>query len=247
MTNLRMLLPLALLAAGSLAVGSGRAEEAEVSVHVDARKVLAANDRFWANVVFHPTEYLSTEWGKEHIALLRESGAALKYVRIYNQPEDAVYVRDDGTNGYRMLARLGPEFVPSHVAPAEAPVRAVAARDGKRQAAVLLAHFRNQHPDNLGPGAVVELEIETQFPAGTPVVLHHWRVDETHSNAYTMFRRLGRPDKPTAEQIAQIKARMGLEPLEAPRKLRIDGAVKLTVELPCNALSLVELVAETDR
>ncbi len=518
-----------------------------VSVNVDAREALAANDRFWANVVFHPTEYLSTEWGEEHIALLRESGAALKYVRVYNQPEDAAYVRQDGTigyrwdhfdrradlileqglkpsvaffsmpapiaadptllrkrpfldgkrvylgapkdyqlwqemcadftrhvierhgedevatwrfycwnepdlrgfsrfeieeyrplydhfaagvrsvteripiggpslssgniyrnphlfrntlehiargknfatgekgspidfitihtygghgaagssrskypsvdymleqqlrlatirdefpelrnvpivvaewgvtsgggtsmarqplaevrnsqfapaflvtavarlldlklnddvrigdmylclsgyevarkadfegkrtastrsgfdkpllNGYRMLARLGPEFVSSRAAPVEAPVRAVAARDGKRQAAVLVAHFRNNHPDNLGPGAVVELEIATQFPAGTPVVLHHWRVDETHSNAYTIFRELGRPDNPTAEQIAQIKARMGLEPLEEPQKLCIDGPVSLMVELPCNALSLIELVAETDR
>ncbi len=544
MTRLRIVLAFVLLGAACLAAGPARADDAAVSVRVDAREVLTANDQFWANLVFHPTEYLSTEWGEEHIAVLRESGAALKYVRIYNQPEDAAVVRDDGTigyrwdhfdrradlileqglkpsvaffsmpaqiaadptllrkrpfmngkpiflgkprdyklwqqmcadftrhvierhgedevatwrfscwnepdlggfsrfkieeyrplydhfaegvrsvskriplggpslsssniyrnphlfrntlehlargrnyatgekgspidfitihtygghgaagssrskypsvdymleqqlrlvairdefaelrdvpivvaewgvtsgggtsmarqplaevrnsqfapaflatavaklldlklnddvrigdmyiclsgyevarktdfegkrtaatrsgfdkpllNGYRMLAKLGPEFVPSRVAPAESPVTAVAARDGKRQTAVLVAHFRNQHPDNLGPAAAVELEIETQFPAGTPVVLHHWRVDETHSNAYTVFRELDRPKAPSEEQIAQIKARMGLEPLEEPRKVRIDGPVKLRVELPCNALSLIELVAE---
>jgi len=76
------------------------------------------------------------------------------------------------------------------------------------------------------------------------VTLHHWRVDETHSNAYTVFRDLGRPEQPSAEEIVQIKARMGLEPLENPRQLRIDGPVQMQIELPCNALSLVELVVE---
>ncbi|MDY0167580.1 MAG: hypothetical protein RBS80_13620 [Thermoguttaceae bacterium] len=551
MTYLRLLLSAALLASAGFsyeAVGAEPAapENSKVSVTVDAGKALAANDRFWANLVFHPTEFLSTEWGEEHIALLRESGAALKYVRIYNQPEDAAYLRDDGTvgyrwdhfdrradlilkhglkpsvaffsmpaqiaadptllrkrpfmdgkpiytgspkdyrlwqamcadftrhvierhgedevatwrfscwnepdlrgfsrfkleeyrplydhfaagvrsvssririggpslssgniyrnphlfrdtlehiargknfatgekgspidfitvhtygghgaagssrspypsvdymleqqlrlvamrdefpelrkvpivvaewgvtsgggtsmarqpmaevrnsqfaptflatavaklidlklnqdvrigdmyiclsgyevarktdfegkrtastlngfdkpllNGYRMLAKLGPEFVSSRVEPSEAPVTAVAARDGEQQTAVLVAHFRNDHPDNAGPSAAVELEIGTRWPAGTQVTLHHWRVDETHSNAYTIYRALGRPEQPSAEQIEQIKARMGLEQFEEPRKLRIDGPVRLKVDLPCNALSLIELVAAAD-
>ena len=147
-------------------------------------------------------------------------------------------------NGYRMLARLGKELVSSRVDPADGPVSVVAARDDRRQVAVLVAHFRNDHPDNLGPGATVELEIDTPWPAGTSVTLHHWRVDETHSNAYTVFRDLGRPEQPSAEEIVQIKARMGLEPLENPRQLRIDGPVQMQIELPCNALSLVELVVE---
>ncbi|MDZ7616068.1 MAG: hypothetical protein U1E05_03635, partial [Patescibacteria group bacterium] len=147
-------------------------------------------------------------------------------------------------NGYRMLAKLGPEFVASQTEPAEAPVSVVAARDGNRQTAVLLAHFRNNHPDNAGPAAPVELAIETQWPEGTKVTMHHWRVDETHSNAYTIFRELGRPEQPSAEQIAQIKSRMGLERLEEPRVLRIAGPVHVKIDLPCNALSLIELVAE---
>ena len=75
--------------------------EGKAAVFVDARRVLADNDPFWGNLVFHPTEFLSTEWGEQHIALLRRAGAARKYVRIYNQPEDAAYLRDDGTVGYR--------------------------------------------------------------------------------------------------------------------------------------------------
>jgi xylan 1,4-beta-xylosidase len=150
-------------------------------------------------------------------------------------------------NGYRMLAKLGGELAASRVEPAGCPLSSLAARDGRRQAAVLVTHFRNDRPDNVGPGAAVELEIETQWPPGTPVVLHHWRVDETHSNAYTVFRELGRPETPTAAEIAQIKQRMRLEPLEQPRRVVIDGPVRLRFDLPCNALSLIELIAKEEQ
>ena len=147
-------------------------------------------------------------------------------------------------NGYRMLARLGPEFISSHIEPAEGAVSVLAARDGTRQTAVLMTHFRNEHPDNAGPAVSVELNIDTQWPKGANAVLHHWRLDETHSNAYTVYRELGRPEQPTPAQIAEIKSRMALEPLEDPRRIQIDGPVHVKLTLPCNALSLVELVAE---
>ena len=85
----------------SLRAETSASAKRRTNVTVNARKVIANNDRFWANVVFHPTEYLSTDWGREHLTLLRRSGAALKYVRLYNQPEDAVYLSDDGSVGYR--------------------------------------------------------------------------------------------------------------------------------------------------
>ena len=92
---------LAAITIAPLASPAGVTVADRVSVTVDARSASGDNDRFWASLVFHPTEYLSTDWGERHIALLRESGAALNYVRIYNQPEDGAYLRDDGSVGYR--------------------------------------------------------------------------------------------------------------------------------------------------
>jgi len=145
-------------------------------------------------------------------------------------------------NGYRLLAKLGPEWLASRVAPADKNLWVAAARDAQRQMAVVVTHFRNDVPDSRGPAQPVQLEIATPWADGTPVELRHWRIDAAHSNAYTVYCRLGKPNPPTAEQSQQIKHRMGLEPLEAPRPIVIHGKVELALDLPCNGVSLVELV-----
>lgn len=140
------------------------------------------------------------------------------------------------------LARLGSELVACRVAPAADHLTAVAARDGARQLAVVVTHFRNDRPDNGGAAQPVKLELDVPWSDGTRAELRHWRIDAAHSNAYSEFIRLGRPKAPTADQIAQIKRRMGLEPLQPPRPVVIQGRIELAFELPCNGLSLVELV-----
>lgn len=149
-------------------------------------------------------------------------------------------------NAYRMLARLGDELVVARVEPAPTPVSAIATRDGARRVSVLVTQSRNDCPDNRGPEAPIDLKIATRWPDGTPVTLRHWRIDETHSNAYTVFRELGAPAPPSPEQTARIKERMGLEPLDEPRRIRIDGPVRLSFAIPCNAVSLIELDTEED-
>ncbi len=144
-------------------------------------------------------------------------------------------------NGYRMLARLGDEWVTRRVSPEDAPVTALAARDGEDRIGVLVTHFQNHHTQNDGPPKPISLEILTGWEDGAAVEAQHWRVDETHSNAYTLFREMGRPDPPTEEQIEQIQARMGLEALEEPRVTQLDGAFTMDFELPCNAISLIEI------
>ena len=72
-----------------------------IRVDVDARKVVGENVPFWANVVFHPTEYLDREWGEDLVRLLAKTGAVQRYVRLYNQPEDAAVVAADGSVSYK--------------------------------------------------------------------------------------------------------------------------------------------------
>jgi len=146
-------------------------------------------------------------------------------------------------NGYQLLAKQGGELVRATVADNHPTVTAIGARDGDRRLTVLISNFQNTAPRNDGPPAQVSLRIETEWPAGTQAKLTHWRIDETHSNAYTVFRALGRPKQPTPEQIEQIKRRMDLETLEPPQTVKVDGAVELTFELPCNGVSLIEVQA----
>ncbi|MDO8542070.1 MAG: hypothetical protein Q7S40_16660 [Opitutaceae bacterium] len=147
-------------------------------------------------------------------------------------------------NGYRALSKLGGELVACHLEPQAAHLSAVAARDGAQQLAILVTHFRNDRPDNAGPPQPVKIELHTSWRAGTRAELRHWRVDASHSNAYSEFTRLGRPKNPTAEQTAQIKQQMGLALLEPPRSVVLKGRLELSFDLPCNAVSLVELVKQ---
>ena len=71
-----------------------------MKINVDATKIIAPLDPFWAGITFHPTEYLSTQWGEELLRLLAESGAARTFIRLYNQPENAIRVAEDGAISY---------------------------------------------------------------------------------------------------------------------------------------------------
>ncbi len=99
-----------------------------------------------------------------------------------------------------------------------------------------------QDEDVLGDNAQVSLEI-----AGIPqlkgrVLIHHYRIDQTHSNAYTAWKDMGSPTAPTAEQYAKLEAAGRLELLDSPHWVEShNGAATLPVTLPLQAISLIEL------
>ena len=74
------------------------------------------------------------------------------------------------------------------------------------------------------------------------VLVQHYRIDETHGNAYTVWKQMGSPQKPTAEQYAQLKAVAGLQLLTSPVWLDVvDGRLTLETELPRQSISLVKI------
>jgi xylan 1,4-beta-xylosidase len=84
------------------------------------------------------------------------------------------------------------------------------------------------------------VEIENLPFDGQPLVLHHYRIDQGHSNAYAEWLRQERPMYPAPGQRAAIKARDGLELLEPPQKLLPDaGKVRLNFSLPVHGISLL--------
>jgi xylan 1,4-beta-xylosidase len=64
-----------------------------------------------------------------------------------------------------------------------------------------------------------------------------WRLDATHGNAVTLFDRMGRPDFPSREQIAQLRA--AGQPA-APETLTVEQG-RLRVDIPPQGLVVVEL------
>lgn len=57
--------------------------------------------------------------------------------------------------------------------------------------------------DVRGPDAEVRIDL-LGAPQGVPKVTRHL-VDETHSNSFTAWLAMGSPQKPTAEQIAELE------------------------------------------
>ncbi len=109
-----------------------------------------------------------------------------------------------------------------------------------REAAVMLWNY--QDDDVPAPAASAQVTI-TGIPAGVKkVLLQHYRIDQTHSNSYTVWKKMGSPQNLTPEQYAQLKAAGQLELLDSPQWLDvIDGKVTLATELPRQAISLMRL------
>jgi xylan 1,4-beta-xylosidase len=101
----------------------------------------------------------------------------------------------------------------------------------------------NYHDDELpGPAAPVHVHLAGIPPGKRRVLLTHYRIDDEHSNAYTMWKRMGSPQNPTPEQYAKLKAGGQLELLESPRWVStLNGSVDVTFQLPRLSLSLIRV------
>ena len=92
-----------------------------------------------------------------------------------------------------------------------------------------------------GPDAAVTLSIEGLGMKQGKAKLQHFRIDDTHSNAYTAWQRLGSPASPTGAQYKQLEAASELALLDgAPTRVDVvDGRASLQVVLPRRAVSLL--------
>ena len=68
------------------------------------------------------------------------------------------------------------------------------------------------------------------------------RIDADHSNAYTVWQRLGSPESPSPEQYAQLEAASELASVSGPSSVAIENTrVTLAFTLPRQAVSLLIL------
>jgi xylan 1,4-beta-xylosidase len=110
-----------------------------------------------------------------------------------------------------------------------------------REAAVMLWNYDDD--DQPAPGAEVQVTI-AGIPAGIKkVLLEHYRIDDTHSNSYTVWKAMGSPQAPTPEQYAELQAAGQLQLLSLPQWIDVNhGKVMIGASLPRQATSLMRLV-----
>jgi xylan 1,4-beta-xylosidase len=109
-----------------------------------------------------------------------------------------------------------------------------------RKVSVLLWHY---HDDDVpGPDAAVELALSGLPLAHGEARLQHYRIDESHSNSFAAWKRMGSPIAPDEKQYAELEAAGKLAQMEAPATVRIDGGqATLPLALPRQAVSLIVL------
>jgi xylan 1,4-beta-xylosidase len=120
-----------------------------------------------------------------------------------------------------------------------ADVDAIATKS-EHEAAVMLWNY---YDDDL-PAAGAEVQVTfAGIPAGVnKVLLEHYRIDETHSNSYTVWKGMGSPQTPTPGQYARLKEAGQLELLSSPQWLDVsDGKVTIGTALPRQATSMMRL------
>jgi xylan 1,4-beta-xylosidase len=142
-----------------------------------------------------------------------------------------VAVKSSGDAGVDAILKDGVSGAPD--------VSALASLEGQRLS-VMAWHY---HDDDLpGPDAAVDLAVGGLALSTGDVRLTHYRIDEGHSNAYALWKRMGSPIAPTSEQYAQLLAASQLARMETPATLRIEkGQAALRFALPRQAVSLIVL------
>ena len=153
-------------------------------------------------------------------------------------------------NVFRMMAKLSGQRVPVESS-SDAGVEAIM-RDGVRGApdvaalaglapgklSVLVWHYHDD--DVAGPDASVTLALSGLPLAGGDARVTHYRIDERHSNAYGVWKRMGSPLAPTAAQYGLLVAAGQLERLDAGTPGRVEnGSLSLPFRLPRQGVSLL--------
>jgi xylan 1,4-beta-xylosidase len=118
----------------------------------------------------------------------------------------------------------------------KADINALASKD-LRTAAVMLWHY---HDDDVKTeDAVIEVNVKG-LPVQTVLNVHHYRIDNENSNAYEVWKKMGSPENPTAEQIAVLEKAGQLTLLTSPTYVKTNGMMRMAVRLPRQGVSLLK-------
>ena len=118
-------------------------------------------------------------------------------------------------------------------------VSALACQDGN-QVSVMVWHYHDD--DVAGSDANVTMQLRG-LPARTNKArLTHYRIDEEHSNAFSLWKRMGSPQEPSEQQYTQLERKGMLEVFQQPTDVEVsDGVAICKFRLPRAAVSLVVL------
>jgi xylan 1,4-beta-xylosidase len=144
---------------------------------------------------------------------------------------DRVEVSDEAAIATEQVVREGVRGRPD--------IGAIAARTNRGLGVLVW----NYHDDDVGSApASISLTLSGLPSDVTRGWLEHFRVDSSHSNAFTAWREMGSPQTPTPEQYRQLESAGQLQLLTSPQWIPMEqGAARLEFELPRPGVSLLRM------
>lgn len=155
-------------------------------------------------------------------------------------------------NVFRMFGMMGSDRVavsrPDPITPGrvisegvrgEQPdINALASKDG-RSATVLVWNY---HDDDV-PAPPASVSVTVADVPDEQVQVRHYRIDNEHSNAYTLWRRMGAPQQITRAQYRKLERAGQLTLLDSPKWIDSsdDETLELSFELPRQGVSFIEM------
>jgi xylan 1,4-beta-xylosidase len=118
-------------------------------------------------------------------------------------------------------------------------VGVIAARGDKRVEVMVW----NYHDDDLAAAdASIDLNVDGLPATARHAVVEHFRIDRTHSNAFTTWKEMGSPESLSPEQRERLERDGQLQLLDSPQSMPVEnGKVHLQFPLPRQGVSLVRL------
>lgn len=108
----------------------------------------------------------------------------------------------------------------------------------KRTVAVMIWNYHDD--DVLKPAEEITVDISS-IPAKR-ITLTEYRIDDTHSNSYEEWKKMGSPQNPTTTQIAVLEKAGQLQTMSAPAILKVNGGMlHIKITLPQQGVSLLKL------
>ena len=154
-------------------------------------------------------------------------------------------------NVFRMFAKMGGQRIGTESS-AEVPLDRIVAAGVREQPdvsalaslgdstlAVLVWHYHDD--DVAGPDADVALTFAGLPAAASGARVTHYRIDETHSNAYGEWKRMGSPIAPNDAQYGRLLDASKLTTVDQSAPRATNGGSELTFRLPRQGVSLVVL------
>jgi xylan 1,4-beta-xylosidase len=118
-------------------------------------------------------------------------------------------------------------------------INAFATRD-EHALSVLVWNY--QDDDVPATPALINLSIQGISVPAHRALLQHYRIDQISSNAYSIWKQMGSPQMPSAEQHARMRAAGQLRTLDSPQWVWAEGGkIELTFQLPSQGVSLLRL------